>query len=53
MTTLVTFFADVTFLEVVASLVVVGLIERVVIRLPVEMVGPGGWLLDTGARDNS
>ncbi len=48
MTTLIAFAADITFFEVCLSLLTVGLIERVVIRLPEEMVGPGGWLLDTG-----
>jgi hypothetical protein len=40
--------SDVTFTEVCLSLVVLGVIERIMVRLPEEMVGPGGWLLDTG-----
>lgn len=49
MSILSAFFSDVTFTEVCMSLLVVGLIERIVVRLPEDMVGPGGWLLDTGA----
>jgi len=41
-------FADVTFFEVALSLLAVGLIERALYLLPSDMVGPGGWLLDTG-----
>ena len=41
--------SDISFFEVSMSLLAVGLIERVIYRLPTEMVGPGGWLLDTDA----
>ena len=50
MTLFQSLFADITFFEVAASLLVVGLVERVVIRLPEEMVGPNGWLLNTGSK---
>ena len=46
-----TILADITFFEVAISVLGVGLIERMMYRLPVEMVGPGGWLLDTGASE--
>ena len=49
MTTLAAFLNDITFFEVGVSLIVLGVIEQVYIRLPEDMVGPGGWLLDTGA----
>ena len=42
-----TLFADITFFEVAAALIVVGLVERIVIRLPETVVGPEGWLLTT------
>jgi hypothetical protein len=45
------FLSQITFFEVMMSLVLVGAIERLLYRLPVEMVGPGGWLLDTGNAD--
>ena len=41
--------SDISFFEVAMSLLAVGVIERFIYRLPTEMVGPGGWLLDTGA----
>ena len=41
--------ANITFFEVAMSLLAVGMIERMIYRLPAAMVGPGGWLLDTGA----
>ncbi len=44
-----TILADITFFEVAMSLLAVGVIERLMYRLPVEAVGPGGWLLDTGS----
>jgi hypothetical protein len=40
--------SDISFFEVSMSLLAIGLIERVIYRLPADMVGPGGWLLDTG-----
>jgi hypothetical protein len=40
--------SDISFFEVAMSLLAVGLIERVIYLLPTEVVGPGGWLLDTG-----
>jgi len=40
-------FADITFFEVAASLIVIGFVERIVIRLPETVVGPEGWLLTT------
>lgn len=39
---------DITFFEVAMSLIAVGCIERALYLLPDDMVGPGGWLLDTG-----
>lgn len=44
-------FADVTFQDVMLSLIAVGLIERLVYLLPETVVGPQGWLLRTGAAD--
>jgi len=41
-------FSDISFLEVAMSLLALGLIERGLFLLPSDMVGPGGWLLDTG-----
>ena len=43
--------SEVTFFEVAMSLVAVGVIERFIYRLPADMVGPGGWLLDTGTEN--
>ncbi|GGL76102.1 hypothetical protein [Wenxinia marina] len=48
MTTLTAFIADVTCFEVVVSLLAVGVAERLLYLLPASVVGPGGWLLDTG-----
>lgn len=45
------FFSDITFLDVTLSLIALGVIERLLYRLPETMVGPGGWLLDTGVAD--
>lgn len=50
MSTLAAFVNEVTFFEIGMSLIVVGVIEQIVVRLPADMVGPGGWLLDTGAQ---
>ncbi len=44
-------FADITFFEVAMALVAVGVIERLLYLLPEQVVGNGGWLLDTGAPD--
>ena len=43
--------SEVTFFEVAMSLVAVGVIERFIYLLPADMVGPGGWLLDTGTEN--
>ena len=43
--------AEISFFEVAMSLLCVGLVERAMHMLPAEMVGPGGWLLDTGTED--
>lgn len=43
--------SDISFFEVAMSLIAVGLVERVIYRLPADMVGPGGWLLDTGTEN--
>ena len=43
--------SEVTFFEVAMSLVAVGVIERYIYLLPADMVGPGGWLLDTGTEN--
>jgi hypothetical protein len=43
--------SDISFAEVALSLLAVGVIERFIYLLPVEMVGPGGWLLDTGTEN--
>ena len=51
MSTLAAFISDITFFEVGMSLLILGAIEQVLIRLPEDMVGPGGWLLDTGNAD--
>lgn len=45
--------SDISFFEVSMSLLAVGLIERVIYQLPVDVVGPGGWLLDTGAESST
>jgi hypothetical protein len=47
------YLSQITFFEVTMSLLAVGLVERLLYRLPVEVVGPGGWLLDTGRSDQS
>ncbi|SMY08710.1 hypothetical protein [Flavimaricola marinus] len=49
MMTLTALLNDISFFEVCASLLVVGCVEQIFVRLPEDMVGPGGWLLDTGA----
>ena len=43
-----TLLADISFFEITMALVTVGVIERLVAFLPEEMVGPEGWLLQTG-----
>jgi hypothetical protein len=40
--------SEISFFEVAMSLLAVGVVERFIYLLPAEMVGPGGWLLDTG-----
>lgn len=42
-------FTEISFFEVAMSLLALGLIERALYLLPSDIVGPGGWLLDTGA----
>lgn len=40
------FFADITLLEVCMAVLTVGLIERALLAYaPIEMVGPNGWLI--------
>ena len=41
-------FSEITFTEVALSLIILGAIERVIVRLPESVVGPNGWLLTTG-----
>ncbi len=43
--------SQITFFEVMMSLLAVGLAERLLYRLPVTVVGPGGWLVDTGSAE--
>jgi len=46
------FFADITFLEVCATLLTIGLAERALLAYaPDDMVGPNGWLLRVSAED--
>lgn len=40
--------AGVSFFDLAMALLVVGLVERALYLLPADMVGDGGWLLDTG-----
>ena len=42
---------DISFFDVTMSLIAIGVIERLLYLLPEDIVGPGGWLLDTGATD--
>ena len=51
MSLLQTLAAEISFFEVALSLLAVGVIERFIHLLPAAMVGPGGWLLDTGAEN--
>ena len=50
MTLFQSMFADITFFDVAMSLIALGMIERVVVRLPETVVGPNGWLLNTGSK---
>lgn len=43
-----TLLTDVSFGDLLAALLLVGGLERLIYRLPATVVGPGGWLLDTG-----
>lgn len=43
--------AEISFFEVMLSLLAVGVIERFIYLLPITAVGPGGWLLDTGTEN--
>ena len=43
--------SNVTFFEVGMGLLVFGVAERLLFALPSSIVGPGGWLLDTGSAD--
>ena len=45
------FLADITFFDVTMALLAVAVIDRALCYLPPDMVGPGGWLFDTAARD--
>ena len=51
-TMLTHFFAEITFFELGMTLIALGVIERLLYLLPRDVVGPGGWLLDTGAADD-
>lgn len=48
MTALAQLAGDITFFEFGMSLLALGAIERILFSLPEDIVGPGGWLLDTG-----
>lgn len=43
--------SEISFFEVALSLLAIGVIERFIYLLPEAMVGPGGWLLDTGTEN--
>ncbi|MCC5975333.1 MAG: hypothetical protein JJT81_14955 [Rubellimicrobium sp.] len=43
--------AQISFFEVAMAMLTTALIDRLVCVLPPGMVGPGGWLIDTGAED--
>lgn len=45
------FLTHISFYELALSLVTLGVVERLVHLLPTDIVGPGGWLLDTGTQD--
>lgn len=51
MSAFIEFTSHVTFFELGVSLLAIGVIERLLLTLPEEVVGPGGWLLDTGEAD--
>ena len=42
------FISQISFLELGLTLITLGVIERCLHCLPSDIVGPGGWLLDTG-----
>lgn len=45
-----TLLLETSFFELVSALLLVGLLEHLLHRLPAAVVGPGGWLVDTRAR---
>ena len=45
---LIDFISGISFMELGLTLITLGIIERGLHRLPSDVVGPGGWLLDTG-----
>jgi len=49
MTALIQLTAEISFMDLGLGLVAVGIAERIALNLPEDMVGPGGWLLDTGS----
>jgi len=51
MSSLLQLASNVTFFEVGMGLLVFGVAERILLALPADVVGPGGWLLDTGGAD--
>jgi hypothetical protein len=51
MSSLIQLASNATFFEVGMGLLVFGVAERVLFALPPNVVGPGGWLLDTGNAD--
>lgn len=51
MSSLLLIASDLTFFEIGMGLLAAGVWERALLSLPVNIVGPGGWLLDTGSAD--
>jgi hypothetical protein len=43
--------AAITFFDLSMALLAVAVIDRALCHVPTDVVGPGGWLWDTGARD--
>lgn len=43
--------AQVTFFDVAVALLITALIDRLLCALPPGIIGPGGWLIDTGSQD--
>lgn len=51
MTSLFQIASGLSFFEIGMGLIALGVVERLLLALPEEVVGPGGWLLDTGGAD--